>query len=84
MATLSGRMTFAQEAVQSATEVLSRLPESDDKQRLRGEAYACVRAIERWKHEAPTLEQHEALMKRILKLHIDAARLARTTAGEGE
>jgi hypothetical protein len=82
MATPSGRTKFAQEAVQSAVEVLGRLPESDDKQRLRGEAYACERAIERWKHQAPTPEQQEATMKRILKLHIEAARLARACAGE--
>ncbi len=81
MSTPSRRVRFAQEAVQSATEVLGRLPESDDKQRLRGEAYACERTIEGWKHQAPTPEQHEATMKRILRLHVEAARLARACAG---
>jgi hypothetical protein len=81
MTTTSRRLRFARDAVESVVGALELLPESDEKRRLLHDALACRRVIDGWADEAPTTEQREAAMTRVLKLHIAAARLARTARG---
>mgnify|MGYP001197291293 CR=1 FL=1 len=58
-------------------DALSRVPASDESQRLAGEARACQRVVHSWRHAAPSAEEREALMKRVLNLHIATAQLRR-------
>jgi hypothetical protein len=81
MTTMSRRLRFARDAVESVVSALEVLPESDERQRLLRDAHACRSAIDGWADEAPTAEQHEAAMQRTLQLHIAVARLARLTRG---
>jgi hypothetical protein len=78
---VSRRLRFAREAIEAVVGVLTSLPDCAEKQQLVDEARACERTIDGWSHQAPTSEQHEATMKRVLKLHIAAARLARISRG---
>ncbi|HTQ46615.1 MAG TPA: hypothetical protein VMI75_27870 [Polyangiaceae bacterium] len=61
-------MRFARDAVEVAIGLLETLPESTDREQLLGEARACSES---------TNEQHEATMRAILKLHMEASRLGR-------
>ena len=73
----SRQMSFALDAIAAALEVLAGAPESEDKRRLISEAHACEEAAREWKQQAPSAEQREGLMKRVLKIHVATARLRR-------
>jgi hypothetical protein len=75
--TASRRLKFARDAVEVAIGLLETLPGSDDRDQLLAEARACHESVEGWSLNAPTPEQHEATMKAILKLHVEASRLGR-------
>ena len=75
--TASKRLKFARDAVEVAIGLLETLPESTDKAQLLGEARACFESVESWDQNAPTTEEHEATMRTILKLHMEASRLGR-------
>jgi hypothetical protein len=75
--TASKRLKFARDAVEVAIGLLETLPESAHRERLLGEARACHESVEGWSQNAPSAEQHEATMRAILKLHMEASRLGR-------
>jgi hypothetical protein len=77
--TASKRLKFARDAVEVAIGLLETLPGSELRDQLLGEARACHASVEGWSDNAPTPEQHEATMKAILKLHLEASRLGRET-----
>jgi hypothetical protein len=63
-------VAVALEAIRAVLDVLSREPHSDKRQRLTGEARACERIVRSWDLLAPKAEDREAVMKRVLALHI--------------
>jgi len=73
----SKQLRFARDAVEVAIGLLETLPVSTDREQLLGEARACSESVEGWSRNAPTNEQHEATMRAILKLHMEASRLGR-------
>jgi len=75
--TASKRLKFARDAVEVAIGLLETLPESTLRERLLGEARACCESVEGWDQNAPSAEEHEATMRTILKLHVEASRLGR-------
>jgi hypothetical protein len=77
MRTVSTRTLLALDALNAVLEALSRLPHSDDSQRLAGEARACERVVQCWRLYPPKDDEREDLMKRVLDLHIATALLRR-------
>jgi hypothetical protein len=77
MRTASTRTLLALDALNAVLETLSRLPQSDDSQRLSGEARACERVVHCWHLYPPNDDEREDLMKRVLDLHIATAQLRR-------
>jgi hypothetical protein len=62
-------------AIREVLNGLSRVPHSDERQRLTGEARACERIVRSWDLLAPKVEDREAVMKRVLALHIATTKL---------
>ncbi len=78
----SKRLALALEAIHAVLETLARAPHSDERQRLSGEARACERLVRSWRLQGPTAVERETVMKRVLKLHITAARIRATKVPE--
>jgi hypothetical protein len=75
--TASKQLKFARDAVEVAIGLLETLPESAVREQLLGEARACFESVDGWSQNAPSAEEHEATMRAILKLHMEASRLGR-------
>lgn len=75
--TASKRLKFARDAVEVAIGLLETLPGSALREQLLEKARACHACVEGWSEKAPTPDEHEAAMKTILGLHMEASRLAR-------
>ena len=60
---------------------LSTLPTSPEVEALRVRAIQYARAVDGWTASPPTSEERDKLMKRILKLHVEVARLERASRG---
>lgn len=73
----SKRTGLALGAVHAALTALASLPDSAEKQRLLGEAESCARAVHSWVDRAPSDPEREAMMKRVLALHVAVATLQR-------
>jgi hypothetical protein len=73
----SRRLAFVLDAIAVVLEALDGAPEGDEKERLVGEALRCEQCAKGWRDTAPTGEQREELMKRVLGLHVATARLRR-------
>jgi hypothetical protein len=56
---------------------LESLPPSDGKQQLRGLVQDCLREADGWATTRPADREREALMKRLLALHVAVTRLER-------
>jgi hypothetical protein len=77
MRTASKRTALALDALNLVLDTLGRLPHSDDRQRLEGQARACERVVSCWQYYPPTDEDREDLMRRLLDLHMATAQLRR-------
>jgi hypothetical protein len=55
---------------------LARMPDAPEVHELRAKALACMRKASEPKAHAPTIDNDEALMKKVLDLHLEARRLA--------
>lgn len=73
----SRRIAFALDAIAAALEALATVPDGDDKLRLVAEARACERKVQAWRDSPPAIEEREAVMKKVLSLHVAVARLRR-------
>lgn len=76
----SKRTNLALGAVDAAVAALASLPDSGEKSRLLVEAESCARAIQSWPDRQVTSEEREAMMKRLLRLHVAVASLQREAA----
>ena len=62
--------------------VLHRLagaPPTSESERLRQRASGYLREVDGWRYSHPTRHEREALMKRVLALHDEVARLEQTS-----
>jgi hypothetical protein len=73
MHTASKSTALALDALTLVLDALARLPHSDERQRLEGEARACERVVNCWQYFPPTDEDREDLMRRLLDLHMATA-----------
>jgi hypothetical protein len=63
------------DAIRQALAVLSTLPESQETSELRDRCLAYEHIAEQWAREPPAPEEREALMKRVLTLHVLVCRV---------
>jgi len=68
------------DAIRQAWAVVSSLPESEEARQLGDQCLAYQHMAERWTQEAPTVEEREALMKKVVELHIGVIRARRSSA----
>jgi hypothetical protein len=61
---------------------LQSLPPSDEKSRLYARARDCAQQVEEWASLPPTTRDRDALMTRLLAVHVEVARLERPAAAE--
>jgi len=78
MAHVSKRLALVRDAIEVVLRRLSTLPPSPEVEELRLRAEDCLQQANGWAHQAPTVEQREAVMKRALALHSAVARLERS------
>jgi hypothetical protein len=77
MAHPSRRLALIDNAIDLARVHVATQRSTFELDKLRGRIDACLEQAERWVREPPTDEQREQLMRRVLKLHVDTARIER-------
>jgi hypothetical protein len=65
------------DAIRQALAAVSTLPESQEVSDLRDRCLAYEHIAEQWAREPPAPEEREALMKRVLTLHVLVCRVRR-------
>lgn len=73
----SPRIEFVLEAIQAAFGIMRAQPASQESERLMREATSLRQAVEGWRRSPPSRALREETMKRVLRLHVGAATLAR-------
>jgi hypothetical protein len=68
-------MSIVNDAIDAVVRCLSGLPPSSDVDELRGRAEECLRVLDGWKVSAPTTEERNKLLNRVLRLHVEVAKL---------
>jgi hypothetical protein len=71
------RIEFVLEAIQAALAIMQAQPASAEAERLRRDAASLRQAVEGWRRAPPSRALREETMKRVLRLHVGAATLAR-------
>jgi hypothetical protein len=56
---------------------LAQVPDAPEARTLREKAATCLEEAKEWKDKHPSVDQREALMKKVLGLHVAASRLGR-------
>jgi len=74
------RLSLALKSILAASEVLAKLPDSPEVIALRATAAKLQAEAETWPEKPPTYEEREAMMKKVLVLHVAATKLARPPA----
>jgi vacuolar-type H+-ATPase subunit E/Vma4 len=77
MARPSRRLSITRDAVEIVLRRLSSMATSPEVEDLRARAQECLQKVEGWKVAAPTAEERDRLMKRILNLHVEVASMER-------
>jgi hypothetical protein len=73
----SKRTSVLLEAIELAKKPLAHVAEGTERAELLREAEECARIVHLWAAEAPTGEQRDAMMQRVLRMHLTVARLCR-------
>jgi hypothetical protein len=73
-------MRLVVDAVNVVLRELATMPDSRDARKLRETAGAYIDEAYHWSERAPSAEEREALMKKVLALHMKMSRLARRGA----
>jgi hypothetical protein len=73
----SPRIEFVLEAIQAALAIVAPHPASQESERLVREAASLRQTVEGWRRSPPTRAIRDETMKRVLRLHVGAATLAR-------
>jgi hypothetical protein len=73
----SRRLALVKDAIEIVVRRLSALPASPEVEELRTRAQDYLREADGWSTSPPTVEERERLMKRVLKLHVEVAKLER-------
>lgn len=73
----SGREAFVLNAIRLVLDLVAALPESEERTKVVGDAHACEREVLDWSTAPPGASERELMTKRVLLLHLVAAKLAR-------
>jgi hypothetical protein len=73
------RLSLALKSILAASDVLARLPDSPELIALKATAAKLQAEAETWPEKPPTYEEREAMMKKVLGLHVAVTKLARTS-----
>jgi hypothetical protein len=76
---LSKLTSPALNAIRQALATVSKLPESEEARELRDQCLAHEHIAEQWAREPPTPEEREALMKKVLALHVKVTKVHRSS-----
>jgi hypothetical protein len=79
--TIQGQFVVIREAIDVVLRHLERLPSSDTTERLQLHLQDCMQETEMWSTALPTRRELDAVMKRVLALHIEVTRVEREAAG---
>jgi hypothetical protein len=74
-ATFQAPVIVVRDAARVVLRHLDALPRSDERERLRTVVLDCTRNAEDWSASPPTARDVDALMKRLLAVHVQVARL---------
>jgi hypothetical protein len=74
------RFMVVQEAIDVLLRHLELLPSSQRAEQLRAGVHECIRDAGRLSAATPTGEEGDALMKRVLALHVEVTKLERNVA----
>jgi hypothetical protein len=77
----SRRLALARDAIEIVLRRLSVMAPSPEVDGLRHRAEDYLQQAQGWAHTKPTVEDRERLMKRLLALHVDVAKLERQSMG---
>jgi hypothetical protein len=78
------RIEFVLEAIQAALAIMQAQPASPESDRLLRDAASLRQAVEGWRRAPPSRALREETMKRVLRLHVGAATLARLGPSSAE
>jgi len=78
------RIEFVLEAIQAAVSIAAPHPASQESERLVREAAALRQTVEGWRRSPPSKAIQDETMKRVLRLHVGAATLARLSPAAGQ
>jgi hypothetical protein len=81
MAHPSRQLSLIKDPIDVIFRRLAALPPSPEVEDLCGKAKAYLRMTDDWKASPPTAEERNWLMKRVLELHVQVAKLEREIAG---
>jgi glycerol-3-phosphate dehydrogenase len=74
------RFEVVREAIDVLFRRLERVPSSDRTGELRAAVRDCMRRAEEWSASPPPDRERDALMKRVLELHVELSNLERRVA----
>ncbi len=74
------RTVVALEALEDALAQLAKLPESAETEALLTKGFELQREVKSWDDKPATSQQREAMMKKVLSLHIAISRLMQPPA----
>jgi hypothetical protein len=81
VASSSRDSSLAKDAIEVVLRRLGALPASPEVEELREKAEDYLKQVQGWQHSKPTAEEREELMKRVLKLHVEVAKIERSVPG---
>jgi hypothetical protein len=73
----SRRLALVVDAIEVVSRRLSALPASREVEALRARATECRRETDTWRTSPPAAAERDKLMKRVLNLHVEVAKLER-------
>jgi hypothetical protein len=77
MPTTERQLRIIRDAAALVVRGLQALPSSGERDVLLEQARGCLRTVEGWALESPTVKEREAVMRTVLGLHTAAAKLER-------
>lgn len=81
---ISKRTALALDAVRLALASLRVMPDSKEARALREACVSWERVVKDWEHSAPTAEDRERAMKRLVALHVAVTKLRRRSESPPE
>jgi hypothetical protein len=75
----SRRTSLVLDALRLALATIATLPNGQEAQGLREQCEACEGVARRWAQVPPTAQEREAVMQRVVSLHVAVARVRRST-----